>query len=71
MTVLSILLSLKKGLKSLVSFHKLTQWLCYSLLQVLKAANITVEGEHLLTALPEYRNGRRSEVPANMRRSSC
>ena len=46
-----------KGLKSLVPFHKLTQWLCYSLLQVLKNANIIIEGEHLLTALPEYRNG--------------
>jgi hypothetical protein len=40
-----------------VPFHKLTQWLCYSLLQVLKNANIGIEGEHLLTALPEYRNG--------------
>ena len=45
------------GLQSLVPFHKLTQWLCYSLLQVLKNANIIVEGEQLLTALPEYRNG--------------
>lgn len=50
-------ISLTVGLKSLVPFHKLTQWLCYSLLQVLKYANITIEGEHLLTALPEYRNG--------------
>jgi Protein of unknown function (DUF1688) len=45
------------GLNSLVPFHKLTQWLCYSLLQVFKHANIQIEGEHLLTALPEYRNG--------------
>jgi hypothetical protein len=45
------------GLKSLVPFHKLTQWLCYSLLQVLKYSDIAIEGEHLLTALPEYRNG--------------
>jgi len=51
--------SLTLGLKSLVPFHKLTQWLCYSLLQVLKYANMIVEGEHLLTALPEYRNGTR------------
>lgn len=48
---------LMKGLKSLVPFHKLTQWLCYSLLQVFQNANIIVEGDHLLTALPEYRNG--------------
>jgi len=40
-----------------VPFHKLTQWLCYSLLQVFKDAGILIEGEHLLTALPEYRNG--------------
>jgi len=33
-----------------VPFHKLTQWLCYSLLQVFKDAGI-------LTALTEYRNG--------------
>ena len=49
--------NLTKGLKSLVPFHKLTQWLCYSLIQVFKYANINIEGEHLLTALPEYRNG--------------
>ena len=52
----------KPGLQSLVPFHKLTQWLCYSLLQVLKYANVTVEGEYLLTALPEYRNGSPSDV---------
>jgi hypothetical protein len=57
MVYLASLISLTIGLKSLVPFHKLTQWLCYSLLQVLKNANITIEGEHLLTALPEYRNG--------------
>jgi Protein of unknown function (DUF1688) len=50
---------LTAGLKSLVPFHKLTQWLCYSLLQVLKYAKIEVEGEQILTALPEYRNGNR------------
>jgi hypothetical protein len=55
--VTQIRVDLTAGLNSLVPFHKLTQWLCYSLLQVLKDANITIEGEHLLTALPEYRNG--------------
>jgi len=40
-----------------VPFHKLTQWLCYSLLQVFKDSGIVIEGEQLLTALPEYRNG--------------
>lgn len=55
-----LIMPLTEGLKSLVPFHKLTQWLCYSLLQVLKHADISVEGEHLLTALPEYRNGKAS-----------
>ena len=49
--------NLMQGLQSLVPFHKLTQWLCYSLLQVLKYSKIEVEGEQILTALPEYRNG--------------
>jgi Protein of unknown function (DUF1688) len=53
----STLNSLNDGLQSLVPFHKLTQWLCYSLLQVFKDAGILVEGESLLTTLPEYRNG--------------
>lgn len=42
----------------IVPFHKLTQWLCYSLLIPLKNyGNFIVNNESLLTGLPEYRNG--------------
>ena len=40
-----------------VPFHKLSQWLAYSLLEPLEWAGITVTDRDLLTALPEYRNG--------------
>jgi Protein of unknown function (DUF1688) len=38
-------------------FHKLTQWLTYSLLEPLEDAGLTVTGLDALTGLPEYRNG--------------
>jgi hypothetical protein len=41
----------------LVPFHKLTQWLTYSLLEPLADAGLTVTGLEELTGLPEYRNG--------------
>lgn len=41
----------------LVPFHKLTQWLTYSLLEPLEEAGLTVTGLDQLTGLPEYRNG--------------
>jgi hypothetical protein len=41
----------------LVPFHKLSQWLTYSLIEPLQAAGITVTDHHDLTALAEYRNG--------------
>lgn len=41
----------------LVPFHKLTQWLTYSLLEPLEEAGLAVEGLDALTGLPEYRNG--------------
>ena len=41
----------------LVPFHKLTQWLAYSLLEPLEEAGLTVSGIDQLTGLPEYRNG--------------
>lgn len=41
----------------LVPFHKLSQWLCYSLIEPLEAAGFTVTGMDRLTGLPEYRNG--------------
>jgi hypothetical protein len=38
-------------------FHKLSQWLTYSLLEPFEWAGITVAGLDGLTGLPEYRNG--------------
>lgn len=40
-----------------VPFHKLGQWLSYSLVEPLQWAGITVSGLDALTGLPEYRNG--------------
>ena len=41
----------------LVPFHKLSQWLTYSLLEPLADAGLAVTGLDALTGLPEYRNG--------------
>lgn len=41
----------------LVPFHKLSQWLAYSLLEPFEETGIAVTGADALTALPEYRNG--------------
>jgi hypothetical protein len=41
----------------LVPFHKLTQWLTYSLLEPLESLGLRIEGLDHLTGLPEYRNG--------------
>ena len=38
-------------------FHKLSQWLAYSLIEPLEEAGIAVTGLDELTALAEYRNG--------------
>ncbi|MGX9671680.1 URC4/urg3 family protein [Mycobacterium sp. HM-7] len=38
-------------------FHKLSQWLTYSLLEPFEWAGVTVTGLGALTGLPEYRNG--------------
>jgi hypothetical protein len=40
-----------------VPFHKLSQWLSYSLLEPLMWAGLNVTGLDTLTGLPEYRNG--------------
>jgi len=40
-----------------VPFHKLSQWLCYSLLEPFAWAGHPVAGLDALTGLPEYRNG--------------
>lgn len=41
----------------LVPFHKLSQWLAYSLVEPLEEAGIRVLDLDALTGLPEYRNG--------------
>ena len=41
----------------LVPFHKLSQWLTYSLLEPFEWAGYTIAGLDALTGLPEYRNG--------------
>jgi hypothetical protein len=41
----------------LVPFHKLSQWLSYSLFEPLEAAGVVIDGIDELTGLPEYRNG--------------
>lgn len=44
--------------ENIVPFHKLTQWLCYSLMvPMTKLLHIQFAGADLLTGLPEYRNG--------------
>jgi hypothetical protein len=40
-----------------VPFHKLSQWLTYSLLEPVAWSGVQVRGVDALTALPEYRNG--------------
>ncbi len=41
----------------LVPFHKLSQWLAYSLIEPLQDHGVAVDGLDALTGLPEYRNG--------------
>jgi hypothetical protein len=43
--------------RGLVPLHKLSQWLCYSLIYPLSAAGIEVVEVDALTGLAEYRNG--------------
>jgi len=44
--------------ESILPFHKLTQWLTYSLMQPMQSImKIYFAGQELLTGLPEYRNG--------------
>ncbi|KAI1113294.1 hypothetical protein F5Y14DRAFT_225078 [Nemania sp. NC0429] len=44
--------------ESILPFHKLTQWLTYSLMQPMASLlRIQFAGAELLTGLPEYRNG--------------
>ncbi|KAK2744802.1 hypothetical protein FQN55_006558 [Onygenales sp. PD_40] len=47
-----------KAWESIAPFHKLTQWLCYSLMvPMTRVMNVQFSGTELLTGLPEYRNG--------------
>ncbi len=41
----------------IVPFHKLSQWLAYSLIEPIEQAGVAVVEPDGLTALPEYRNG--------------
>jgi hypothetical protein len=50
-------ITLADGTDHIVPFHKLSQWLTYSLIEPLEAAGLDVHGLDELTALPEYRNG--------------
>ncbi|CAM9237566.1 unnamed protein product [Discosporangium mesarthrocarpum] len=45
------------GWSQLVPFHKLSQWMTYSLMEPLKDAGLRLTETHLMTGLPEYRNG--------------
>jgi hypothetical protein len=40
-----------------VPFHKLSQWLSYSMIEILEQTGVTVTGLDDLTGLAEYRNG--------------
>ena len=42
---------------SLVAFHKLSQWMTYSLIEPIQEAGFIVTGAEKLTGLAEYRNG--------------
>ncbi|CAM9373515.1 unnamed protein product, partial [Phaeothamnion confervicola] len=45
------------GMAGLVPFHKLSQWMTYSLMEPLEELGLVLTDKHLLTGLPEYRNG--------------
>jgi hypothetical protein len=45
------------SLDALVPFHKLSQWMTYSLIEPILESGLTVTGVHELTGLAEYRNG--------------
>jgi hypothetical protein len=44
-------------LESLVPFHKLSQWMTYSLIEPMQEAGLEITGVEGLTGLAEYRNG--------------
>lgn len=48
---------LGEGIDALVPFHKLSQWMTYSLIEPIEEAGLQVTGVEGLTGLAEYRNG--------------
>ncbi len=48
---------LGEGTQSYVPFHKLSQWISYSVIETLATNGFTVTGVEELTGLAEYRNG--------------
>ena len=51
------LIRLSDETDKMIPFHKLSQWMAYSLIEPLEDANITVLSPDSLTGLAEYRNG--------------
>jgi hypothetical protein len=51
------LIKTRDATNGLIPFHKLSQWMSYSLIEPLQAAGYTVTDIDGLTGLPEYRNG--------------
>lgn len=51
------LLGEKNDLDSLVPFHKLSQWLTYSLIEPIEQAGVEIHSASKMTGLAEYRNG--------------
>ncbi|KAL0088353.1 hypothetical protein J3Q64DRAFT_1329773 [Phycomyces blakesleeanus] len=48
----------KGNYENLVPFHKLSQWLTYSLVEAIESSiDLTIKGTEKMTGLPEYRNG--------------
>lgn len=45
------------NVENLVCFHKLSQWLTYSLVEPMVEAGLSISGAEKLTGLAEYRNG--------------
>jgi len=54
--VYSQLKKIGKPASDMVPFHKLSQWLTYSLLEPLEELGLEFQDMHLLTGLAEYRN---------------
>lgn len=49
--------TIRNASEKFLPFHKLSQWLTYSLMEPLSIAGITFSGVESMTGLPEYRNG--------------